>query len=160
MLPDWVFSDDDRHFMAEALTEARAAAERGEVPVGAVVVRAGSVIARSGNRRQELADPTGHAEILALRAAGVTLGDWRLADCTLYVTLEPCPMCTAACRQARLDLVVWGAADPLGGACGTALDLAEDPRPPQAPLAHRGGLEAQAAGELLAAFFAQRRDLS
>jgi tRNA(adenine34) deaminase len=156
VLPDWVFDDNDHRFMALALVEARAAADRGEVPVGCVVVRSGDVLANSGNRRRELRDPTAHAELLALRRAGETLGDWRLEGCTLYVTLEPCPMCLAACRQARVELIVWGAADPVQGACGGALDLAEDPRLGP-PLAHRGGLEAEACRQLLQAFFAKTR---
>jgi tRNA(adenine34) deaminase len=151
-----VFDDDDRRFMATALDEARTAADRGEVPVGCVVVHSERVVASCGNRRRQLADPAGHAEILALRDAGSTLGDWRLAGCTVYVTLEPCPMCVAACRQARVDLVVWGASDPVMGACGTAIDLAADPRLGP-PLAHRGGLEADASQQLLTAFFARRR---
>ena len=155
-VPDWLFSEDDRRFMSEALSEARSAAGRGEVPVGAVVARGTEIVARSGNRRAEDSDPSAHAEILALRAAGRALGDWRLEQCTLYVTLEPCPMCVAACRQARLDLVVWGAADPVVGACGSRLDLAEDPRLGR-PLAQRGGLEAGAAAELLKSFFAKKR---
>jgi tRNA(adenine34) deaminase len=154
--PDWVFDDSDRRFMAAALEEARAAADRGEVPVGCVLVRSGTIVARAGNRREELADPTAHAEILALRAAGETLGGWRLADCTLYVTLEPCAMCVAACRQARLDLVVWGASDPAAGGCGSVLDLAEDPRLGP-PLAHRGGLDAEPSRRLLREFFAKHR---
>jgi tRNA(adenine34) deaminase len=154
--PDWVFDDRDRRFMAAALDEARAAADRGEVPVGCVVVRVGDIVARAGNRREELADASAHAEILALRAAGEILGDWRLADCTLYVTLEPCSMCVAACRQARLDLVVWGASDPAMGACGSLFNLAEDPRLGR-PLAHRGGLEADASRHLLLGFFAKQR---
>ena len=142
--------------MAEALAEARAAAERGEVPVGAVVVRDGCIVARAGNRRQELSDPAAHAEVLALRAAARAGGDWRLASCTMYVTLEPCPMCVWACREARLELVVWGAPDPRAGACGSVLDLAADPCAGP-PLAHRGGLEAEASRQLLQAFFAKRR---
>jgi tRNA(adenine34) deaminase len=156
VLPDWVFSDDDRRFMAIALDEARAAAERGDVPVGCVIVRAGEVVARAGNRRRESKDPAGHAEILALREAGRKLGDWRLDGCWLYVSLEPCPMCVSACRQARLSLVVWGAADATMGACGSTLDLAEDPRHGP-PLAHRGGLEAEASSRLLKEFFTSTR---
>jgi tRNA(adenine34) deaminase len=159
MLPSWVFDDNDRAAMAEALQEAISAAARGEVPVGAVVTRRGEIIARAGNRRQELADPTGHAELLALRAAGRILNDWRLESCTLYVTLEPCPMCAAACRQARLELLVWGAGDPKAGACGSVLDLASDPQIGP-PLAHRGGLEAERSGELLRQFFAKQRQSS
>ena len=156
MTPDWVFDDADRAFMAEALAKARQAAERGEVPVGAVLVSGGRIVARAGNRRQAEHDPAGHAEIRALSEAGHALGDWRLEGCTLYVTLEPCPMCTAACRQARLDLVIWGAPDPVMGACGTVIDLAEDPRLGP-PLAARGGLMAVEASALLTAFFEQRR---
>jgi tRNA(adenine34) deaminase len=156
VLPDWVWSDDDRRFMHLALGEATAALARDEVPVGAVVVRTGEILARAGNRRRELADPTAHAEILALRAAAAAVGDFRLVGCVLYVTLEPCAMCVTSCRQARLDLVVWGADDPKAGACGSVADLAEDRRLGPA-LAHRGGLEAAASRELLATFFAKRR---
>lgn len=155
----WLFDDADRDFMAVALAEAEAAADRGEVPVGAVVVRQGRIIARAGNRRAELADPTAHAEVLAMRAAGRELGDWRLGGCTLYVTLEPCPVCTTACRMARLDLVIWGTEDPEMGACGSKIDLAADARLGP-PLAHRGGLDAAAGRMLLQAFFAKRRKSS
>jgi len=156
MAEDWFFDGDDRRFMEEAMAEARAAGERGEIPVGAILVREGAILSRAGNRRASGHDPAGHAELIALREGGRALGDWRLSGCTLYVTLEPCPMCAAACRQARLDLVIWGAADPVMGACGTVLDLAEDPRLGP-PLAQRGGLLAESAGELLRAFFAKRR---
>ena len=145
--------------MAEALVEAERAASRGEVPVGAVIVRAGKVIARAGNRRLGDVDPTAHAEMLALRGAGQKVGDWRLSGCTLYVTLEPCPMCAAACREARLQLVVWGARDERAGAFGSVTDLAADPRLGP-PLAHRGGLEADRSSELLRAFFAKQRQSS
>ncbi len=142
--------------MDEALVEATAAGARGEVPVGAVLVSGGAIIARSGNRREELQDPTAHAEILVLGAAGRKNGDWRLEDATLYVTLEPCPMCLEACRHARLSLIVWGAPDPVMGACGSVLDAAEDPRL-HPPIAQRGGLSADAASKLLKEFFAKRR---
>jgi tRNA(adenine34) deaminase len=156
MQPDWVFSDNDRRLMEEALEEARAAAVRGEVPVGCVAVRDGEIVARAGNRRRELGDPSAHAEILALRAAAETGEDWRLEDVTLYVTLEPCPMCASAIRQARVDLVVWGAEDPVLGACGSVIDLAEDPRLGP-PTANRGGLLAEVSGQLLRTFFAKTR---
>ena len=159
MLPDWVFDETDRAHMRRALDEARAAGDRGEVPVGAVVARGGEVLARAGNRRQADHDPAGHAEVLALREAARGRGDWRLEDCTLYVTLEPCPMCVATCREARVALVVWGAPDERLGACGSVVDLAEDPRLGR-PLAHRGGLEAVASSELLRAFFAKHRESS
>jgi len=156
MLPDWVFDDADRIFMTAALAEAEAARERNEVPVGAVLVRDGRIVSRAGNRRHELGDPTGHAEVLAIREAARILGDFRLDGCTIYVTLEPCPMCITTCRQARLDLVIWGADDPSAGACGSVIDLAEDRRLGP-PLAHRGGLQAAASRRLLEEFFAKRR---
>lgn len=159
MWPDWVFDDRDRAHMAAALAEAKRAAGRGEVPVGAVVAASGRVVSATGNRRQLECDPAGHAEILALRAAGRVLGDWRLNGATLYVTLEPCAMCVSACRQARLDLVIWGAADPVAGCCGSVADLAGDPRLGP-PLAHRGGLGAKEAQLLLQSFFAKRRESS
>jgi tRNA(adenine34) deaminase len=159
MHPDWLYDDVDRRFMAIALAEAAAAAARGEVPVGAVVAFRGREVARAGNRREHDHDPTAHAEILALREAARRLEDWRLEGHTLYVTLEPCPMCLSACRQARLELVVWGAADPVAGACSSVLDLAEHPRLGP-PLAHRGGLEAEAASQLLRRFFAIKRESS
>jgi len=156
MIPDWVYDERDRAFMEAALEEARAAATRGEVPVGCVVARDGEIIARAGNRREVSHDPAGHAELLALRAAAERCGDWRLTGATMYVTLEPCPMCAAACRQARLDLLVWGAEDPLLGACGSVVDLAQDPRFGP-PLAHRGGLLAEDSHRLLRSFFARSR---
>lgn len=159
MLPEWVFDADDHSYMAAAMAEAEAAAARGEVPVGAVVVSGGDIIASSGNRRQEESDPAAHAEVIALRKAGRKIGDWRLSDCTLYVTLEPCPMCAAACREARLQLVIWGAEDERFGAFGSVIDLAADPRLGH-PLAHRGGLEADRCRELLLRFFAKQRQSS
>ena len=156
---DWVFDGDDHRFMGLALAEARSAAERGEVPVGCVVTHQGEVIARAGNLRQEPHDPAGHAEIRALQAAGEVVGDWRLEGCTLYVTLEPCPMCTSACRQARIDLVVWGAPDPVLGACESVIELAEDPRLGRL-LAHRGGLRAEESRALLQSFFTKTRNSS
>jgi tRNA(adenine34) deaminase len=152
----WVFDEADHRLMGLALDEARAAAARGEVPVGCVVARSGEPIVQAGNRRRETRDPAAHAEVLALRKAGEAVGDWRLEGCTLYVTLEPCPMCVSACRQARVDLVVWGADDPALGACGSVIDLAEDPRLGP-PLAHRGGLRADESRQLLKAFFAKTR---
>jgi tRNA(adenine34) deaminase len=159
MLPEWVFNDQDRRFMAVAIEEAEIAAERGEIPVGAVVTRGGEVLSRAGNRRREESDPTSHAELIALRAAGRVVGDWRLVDCTLYVTLEPCAMCAAACREARLQLLIWGAHDDRAGACGSVLDLVSDPRL-GSPLAQRGGLEAERCGALLKRFFAKQRQSS
>jgi tRNA(adenine34) deaminase len=159
VIPDWAFDERDRRFMAAALAEAHAAAERGEVPVGCVLARGDETIAVAGNRREQLHDPTAHAEILALRDAAHSAVDWRLAGVTMYVTLEPCPMCVSACRQARIDLLVWGATDSVLGACGTVLDLAEDPRLGP-PLAHRGGLLADDSRRLLRSFFANSRTSS
>jgi tRNA(adenine34) deaminase len=156
VLPDWVFDESDRRFMADAMDEAKRSRDLDEVPVGAVIVRGGEVIARAGNRRRKLDDPTAHAEILAIRRAADTIGDFRLNRCTLYVTLEPCSMCITSCRQARLDLVIWGADDPKAGACGSVVDFADDRRLGP-PLAHRGGLLAAESRELLEEFFAKRR---
>ena len=144
--------DHDEAYMAIALDEARRAAEAGEVPIGAVVVCEGAVISRAGNARESAADPTAHAEIMAIREAAERLGRWRLSDCTLYVTLEPCPMCAGAIVNARIERVVYGATDPKAGAVGTLYDLSADPR-----LNHRfavtsGVLEEQSSG-LLREFF-------
>lgn len=152
-------ADPDLAFMREALAEARAAAAAGEVPVGAVVVRDGTVIARAHNRRELPPDPLGHAELLALRAAAAASSDgWRLDGATLYVSLEPCPMCAGAVVQARVARVVWGAADPKGGACGTLYDIPRDPR-----LTHRaevrGGVLADECGAVLSEFFQRRRSV-
>jgi len=113
-------------FMGMALEEAEAAAREGEIPVGAVLVRDGEVIARDHNRRDETGDPSAHAEILVLRRAGEKKGDWRLSGTTLYVTLEPCPMCAGAIVLARVDTVVFGASDPEAGAGGSAYNILED----------------------------------
>lgn len=147
---------DDARWMSLALEEARAAAGRGEVPVGAVVVAAGRVLARAGNRREADRDPTAHAEILALREAARALGDWHLEGATLYVTLEPCFMCAGALVNARLGLLVYGASDPKAGAVGSLADVPADVR-----LNHRvpvrSGVLAEACGEVLRAFFRARR---
>jgi tRNA(adenine34) deaminase len=143
--------------MARALAEAEAAARRGEVPVGAVVTGPdGEILAADGNRVEELADPTAHAEILVLRAAARRLGTPRLAGCDLYVTLEPCPMCAYALALARIRRLYFGAADPKTGA------VEHGPRLFASPVCHHrpevyGGIAEQAAGELLRAFFRARR---
>ena len=117
----------DDHFMREALRQAARAYEADEVPVGAVVVQGGRVIARDFNRVESLKDATAHAEMLALTAAEAAVGDWRLNGCTLYVTKEPCPMCAGAIVHCRLDRVVFGVPDPKGGAAGGALNLLQFP---------------------------------
>ena len=146
----------DDAWMGEALALARAAGARGEVPVGAIVVRDGIVIGRGGNAPIADRDPTAHAEIAALRAAAVVAGNYRLVDCALYVTLEPCAMCAGAILHARIARVVYGARDPKTGACGSVVDLFANPR-----LNHHaivtGGVRADECGMLLSDFFAHRR---
>ena len=142
--------------MREALEQARAAASHGDVPVGAVVVREGRVIARAHNERELRGDPTAHAEVLALRAAADVVGGWRLDGCTLYVTLEPCVMCAGAMQQSRIDRVVFGAADPKGGATGTLYNVAADPRlNHEVDVTH--GVLAEESSRLLSEFFAMHR---
>lgn len=153
---DWVFDDTDRQFMRLALQKAEEAGRGGEVPVGAVLVRDGAALACAGNLRESRHDVAGHAELIALRQAGRKLASWRLENTTLYVTLEPCVMCLEACRQARVELVIWGAADLHMGACGSAIDLAEDRRLGP-PIAQRGGLFHEESARLLRQFFANRR---
>jgi tRNA(adenine34) deaminase len=148
--------DQDARWMAAALDLAAAAAQAGEVPVGCVVVREGAALGMGRNRREELADPTAHAEILALRAAAATAGTWHLEGATAYVTLEPCAMCAGALVLARVRRLVYGAADPKAGAAGSLFDIVRDPR-----LNHRlevvAGVGAEASGELLRSFFRERR---
>ncbi len=143
--------------MRLALDEARRAAEAGEVPVGALVLGPdGAVVARAGNERESLDDPTAHAEVLALRRAGAALGTWQLAGCTLVVTLEPCTMCAGALVLARVERLVFGAWDPKAGAVGSLWDVVRDRR-----LNHRpevvGGVLAEECGALLEGFFTDRR---
>ena len=142
--------------MAAALDEARAAGLAGEVPVGAVVVRDGAIIARAGNRTVRDQDPTAHAETLALRMASAATGSWRLVGCTLYVTLEPCAMCAGALVLARVDRVVFGAWDDKAGMAGSVGDLLRHPRLNHRP-AVQGGVDAEASSVLLRDFFTARR---
>jgi tRNA(adenine34) deaminase len=147
---------DDLRFMAAALEMAARARAAGEVPVGAVVVRDGEIVGRGWNHPIGAHDPTAHAEIGALRDAARALGNYRLPGCDLYVTLEPCAMCAGAIQHARIRRLVWGAADPKTGACGSVIDLFAEPR-----LNHhanaRGGVLAEACGAALQSFFAARR---
>jgi tRNA(adenine34) deaminase len=147
---------DDVAAMGMALDEAGAAAGGGDVPVGAVVVVDGAVVARAGNAKERLGDPTAHAEVLALRQAAAALGAWRLGGATVYATLEPCPMCAGALVAARVARLVFAAPDPKAGACGSLYNLCADPR-----LNHElevvPGLRALEAGEQLRAWFAGRR---
>jgi tRNA(adenine34) deaminase len=146
----------DDYFMGEALRQAAKAYELGEVPVGAVVVREGRIIARAGNQVETLKDATAHAEMLALTQAENAVGDWRLTDCTLYVTKEPCPMCAGAVVHTRIARVVFGASDPKGGAAGGAMNLLQFPT-----LNHRceitSGLRLDECRALLQSFFAEQR---
>ncbi len=149
-------AQSDDVFMAEALRQAHRAYRRGEVPVGAVVVRDGRIIARAYNQVELLKDATAHAEMLALTMAESVVGDWRLTDCTLYVTKEPCPMCAGAVVHCRLQRVVFGAPDAKGGAAGGALNLLQFPG-----LNHRcdvsGGVRQHECAGILKSFFAERR---
>jgi tRNA(adenine34) deaminase len=146
----------DEHFMRLALGEAQAAAAHDDVPVGAVVVHDGEVIGTGHNERELRSDPTAHAEVLALRAAALTLGGWRLPGAVIYVTLEPCPMCAGAIQQARVARVVFGAPDQRVGAAGSVIDILGDPR-----LIHRmdvqGGVLATESLTILQRFFDDRR---
>jgi len=151
---DEAITDDEA--MLLALDEARSAAGSGDAPVGAVVVVAGRVVARAHNEREQRNDPTAHAEILALQAAAAVTGSWRLSGATMVVTLEPCAMCAGVLVAARVDRLVFGAADLKGGACGSLYNLCADPRLNHELAVIRGVL-AEPAGQLLTEFFAQRR---
>jgi tRNA(adenine34) deaminase len=144
------------NFMAIAMDEARAARARGEVPVGAVIVRNAEVLARAGNRTLADRDPTAHAELLAVRAAAQQLGSERLTDCDLYVTLEPCAMCAAALSFARIRRLYYGAADPKGGAVENGVRFFSAPTCHHRPEVY-GGIGESEAGALLKEFFAARR---
>lgn len=150
-------SDNSLTPMEIAFVEARAAAARGEVPVGAVVVRDGAVLAAAGNRTRELNDPTAHAEVLAIRMACVEIGSERLIGCDLWVTLEPCPMCATAISFARLRRLYFGADDPKGGGVVSGARLYDQPTCHHAPEVYPGFRERESA-EMLRAFFRERRD--
>lgn len=144
------------HFMRIAMEEARAAFDEKEVPVGAVIVYEGRVIARAHNQREQLRDPTAHAEMIAITQAAESLSSWRLEECILYVTLEPCPMCAGAILQARIPVVVYGATDPKAGAVDSLYRLLADDR-----LNHRAqvfsGILAESCGQILTQFFQMQR---
>lgn len=147
------------YWMKEAIAEARKAEALGEVPIGAVVVRDGKIIGRGYNLRETTMDSTAHAEMVAIREASALLGSWRLLDCHLYVTLEPCPMCAGAMVQSRVPLTVFGTPDPKAGCAGTLMNLLEEPR-----FNHRTeiiqGILQQECAELLTTFFRQLRKKS
>lgn len=146
----------DHEYMSLAYDEAKKAAERGEVPVGAVIVRDGQIIATAKNNREETGDATGHAEMIAIREACSRLGGWHLTGCTLYVTLEPCPMCMGAIINSRIDRVVFGAKDSKAGACGSVLDMRTY------PLNHKprvdGGFMKDECAAILNEFFSSKRN--
>ncbi|WP_130811551.1 tRNA adenosine(34) deaminase TadA [Olsenella sp. Marseille-P4559] len=148
---------DDLRFMRLALEEADAAANDGEVPIGAVVVCDGQVVSRAHNRREQDADPAAHAEFLAMEEAARALGRWRLSGCTVYVTLEPCLMCAGLMVNARVDRCVYGAPDPKGGALGTLFDVSRDARLNHAFEVTSGVLADEAAERLRSFFRAQRK---
>jgi tRNA(adenine34) deaminase len=155
-MPDSSLDPQHEIFMRLALRQAEAAAAAGEVPVGAVIVLDNQVIAEAHNQREQLHDPTAHAEMIAITQAAAAIGDWRLEGCTLYVTLEPCPMCAGAILQARIPTLFFGAADPKAGAVQTLYRLLTDER-----LNHRvqvhGGVCAEECSDVLARFFRQQR---
>jgi tRNA(adenine34) deaminase len=148
--------DEDRRFMADALEEARRSLGWNDVPIGAVVAREGKVVARAGNQREHLGDPTAHAEVLALRAAAEQLGSWRLEGCTIYVTLEPCAMCAAAISFARIRRLYFGALDEKGGGVVHGGRFFAQPTCHHAPEVYPGLAETEAAA-LLVDFFRERR---
>ena len=143
-------------YMQLALRQARLAAEEGETPVGAVLVKDGQVIAAAHNRRESDHDPTAHAELLCMRQAAKALGDWRLRGCTLYVTLEPCPMCAGAMVMSQLGRCVYGAADERQGCCGSVYDLPGDPAL-GAATTWQSGVLAEECGRLMSDFFGRKR---
>ncbi len=149
-------TEADDILMRAALAEAQSAAAAGEVPIGAVAVIGGAIVARGQNRVLRDVDPTAHAEMVAMRAAAQAIGNYRLLDCELYVTLEPCAMCAGAMIHARLGRLIYGAADPKAGAAGSVLEVVNHPR-----LNHRmavtPGVLAEDCGELLRGFFRERR---
>jgi tRNA(adenine34) deaminase len=150
------FFPRDEYFMRLALREAARALQHDDVPIGAVVVRDGEVIGTGHNEREIRADPTAHAEMIALREAARAIGSWRVLDAVLYVTLEPCAMCAGAIVLARIPRVVFGAIDPKAGAAGSVFDILAEPRLNYRPQVERG-LLAEEAGELLRSFFGPRR---
>jgi tRNA(adenine34) deaminase len=151
-----VLTKNDEYFMSLALKEAEAAASEDEVPVGAVIVCEGRVIGRAHNQRERLHDPTAHAEMIAVTQAASYLQNWRLTGCALYVTIEPCAMCAGALVLARMDRIVYGVADPKGGACGSVFNVVNEPRLNHRVLVTRGVL-AEECARVLSDFFKRRR---
>jgi tRNA(adenine34) deaminase len=150
------FNEADERHMQAALRLAEAAAKHGDVPIGAVVARGEEILGEAGNERELRGDPTAHAEVLALRQAAERLGGWRLLETTIYVTLEPCPMCAGAITLARVPRLIYAAADPKGGAVGSVIDLLAEPVVNHRPSVEGGLLSAESAA-LLDRFFSSRR---
>jgi len=148
--------DLDERMIRQAIIEAERALDAGDVPIGAVIVHEDRIIGRGHNQRELLQDPTAHAEMIALTAAASELGTWRFTGCTIYVTLEPCPMCAGALVQARIDRLVYGADDPKAGACGSVYNIVEDDRLNHLVKVDRG-IMADECAQLLKDFFAQQR---
>lgn len=152
-----VFLSDYKRYMTAALDEARSAYDKGEVPIGAVIVRCGKIIARGHNLRETDGDPTAHAEIIAIRNAAQFLGGWRLTGCEIYVTIEPCPMCAGAILSARMDRVIYGAADIKAGCAGTLYNILDDDR-----FNHKTevvfGIMEDECRDIIRDFFASKRD--
>lgn len=148
--------DLDERMIRQAIIEAERALDAGDVPIGAVIVHEDRIIGRGHNQRELLQDPTAHAEMIALTAAAAELGTWRFIGCTIYVTLEPCPMCAGALVQARIDRLVYGADDPKAGACGSVYNIVEDDRLNHLVKVDRGVMADECA-QLLKDFFAQQR---
>jgi tRNA(adenine34) deaminase len=146
----------DIQWMNEAIAEARLAESKAEVPIGAVIVKEGRIIGRGHNLRETTADPTAHAEMIAIKEASEALGAWRLTDCDLYVTLEPCPMCAGAILQSRIRRVVYGTPDPKAGCCGTLMNLLQDERFNHITAVDSGPLQEECA-HLLTSFFRKLR---
>ena len=146
----------DEAWMAEALREAELAASEGEIPVGCVIVRDGQLVARGHNLREQTGDPTAHAEVVAIRRAAQALGCWKLSGCTMYVTLEPCPMCAGAISQARISRLIYGASDPAYGCAGSVYRIPEDPAFNHFCICDGGVLEADCRA-LLERFFQNQR---
>lgn len=149
---------EDNKFMLEALKEAELAKAKGEVPVGAIIVRNGQIIGRGHNLREKMRSPLAHAELLAIDEASLTLNSWRLEDCTIYVTLEPCPMCAGAIIQSRIERLVYGASDPKGGCAGTIINLVEDERFNHQVSENISGIMGKEAAEQLSTFFRELRE--
>jgi tRNA(adenine34) deaminase len=151
-----MYTPDDIHWMKEALEEARKAEILREVPIGAVVIKAGEIVGRGYNLRETSADPTAHAEMIAIKEASDRLGAWRLLGCTLYVTLEPCPMCAGAIVQSRIPKVVYGTSDPKAGCAGTLMNLLQEPRFNHEAVVISGVLQEECAS-VLSQFFRKLR---